>query len=359
MAEKITTILIGILISIGLFLAGYMANQKILAMRQSQTATMQNPLESNSLVKRFNKESPEPARINASALKFPNSIITSGRKNDEIIVYDRKTGKIKIASLNTELTEDKETIQSGAQNIQWSIDRQKILAQYSNDFIFYDFEQKTQQKYGSDIVSPKLNRQGDKIIYMLFDDKDSGSIRISDPLLKISKDVLATRTKTWQISWLNDTLVGLVNRQSYNKLSAFILDVNKKSLKQIIDTQYVTDILWTPDGNGYLYSYYDSASKLRLEFRDFANKSTTFENTTFASRCIWNIDSATFYCLIGEKLNDTSASMLKMHRDNSKDFQTLTKEKIQIPESFMLTIDEQKLITHSSDGAVNIYPTQP
>ncbi len=358
MAEKITTIIVGILISIGLFLAGYMANQKILAIRNG-TATISDALENNSLVKRFNKESPQPKEAITNSPKFPNSLITNGRKNDEVIVYDKKTGKIKTVSLKSRIAEDKATIQPNAQSIQWALDRQRLIAQYSSGFVFYDLEQKVNQKYNEKILNPRLNRQGDKIVYLFFDENDNGSIRVSDPLLKLSKDILATRTKTWQMSWLNENLIGLTNRQSYNKLSSFVLDINKKSLEQIIDAQYVTDILWTPDGSGYLYSYYNQASRLNLDFKDRNNISTTFEKTTFASRCIWSIDSSAFYCLVGENPNDPRPFIIKMNRQDPKAYQTLSKEPVaQIPDSLTLSIDEQSLIMYNPDGTIGVYPTQ-
>ena len=299
MAKKVTIFLIFILAALAMFLAGYLISKKSLTGGQNRQALI-----NNSLVSRF-EESPEkrvpPAGLFALSrdrATFP--VLSADGK--EVLHYNSDNGEIRTVSTKNMAGGSTlaAKIQPGARQISWALNK-TLVATYSNNSIFYDLNSNSSQKFDSKIKSPALSKAGDKLAYNYFDaETGEGNISISDPSAESFKVIMPTRFENWQIGWINNDVLFLIRRPTAGNptFSVFTLDTETKSLRNVLDLKNDLEILWSPDGQKILYSYFDeTGGQSNLYFMFLSDKEEiSFNAAGNASKCVWSIDNKTIYC---------------------------------------------------------------
>ena len=299
MAKKITTFIVFTLVASAVFLAGYLISRKSLSGNQNEQALI-----GESLVSRF-EEVPEKRvppvglfAISRDRAAFP----TLSSNGKEILYYNPDNGEIRSVSTQN-LTGGSSLvvkIQPGAQKISWASNK-TLVATFPNGSIFYDLNSNTSKKLESKIKNPVLSKTGDKIAYNYFDLKTGeGNISIADPLVESYKVILPTRFGNWKIDWISGGALSLLRPSTVENptSSLFTLDIENKSLHNILESKNNLEVIWSPDGKKIVYSYNpDVTQESQLYFMDLANQEETSLNTVLnASKCVWSIDNKTIYC---------------------------------------------------------------
>ncbi len=353
MAKKITIFLIFILAALAMFLAGYLISKKSLTGSQNQQALI-----NDSLVSRF-KESPEkrvpPAGLFALSrdrADFPE-LSADGK---EILYYNSGSGEIRSVSTKNMAGGSAlaAKIQPGARQINWASNK-TLVAVYSNGSVFYDLNSNSSKKLDGKMRNPVLSRAGDKLAYNYFDEETGeGNISIADPLVESFKVIMPTRFENWQIGWVNDGVLSLIRRPSAENptSSLFTLNVEAKSLQNVLDSKTNLEIVWSPNGQEIIYSHSAGpAQEIGLYFMNLADRKEVGLNAAInASRCTWSVDNKTVYCAGKDSFVaiDTSAT-----QPAAEDISTLPKEIMEsaaMASNLLLTSSEDYLVFRNTQN---------
>ncbi len=316
MAKKISIVLIVISMSLIFFLGGYLVNQKISQRHSSSDFALIN----NSLVNRFQSPSdsggpstlPTPPvglfTISDKAYLFIAPSATDG----QVLAYDSATGGLQTIAIDHKgANAPIATIKPKADQVSWAGNGKRVLATYTDTATFYDLEATTSKDYAAAISKPAINKKGDHVAYIYLDAKTGdNSISVADTQLADYKVVLPTRSTNWTLEWLNDTTLGLISTNGYTSTSIYTLDTETRAFTNIIDSQYVFDHLWSPDGNQLIYATYQSGQATpQLNYIDVADHTTrTLSIGSLASHCAWSVDNKHIICV----LQDSNTSKLSI-----------------------------------------------
>jgi hypothetical protein len=299
MAKKITIFLVFTLAALAMFLAGYLISKRSLTGGQNQQALIDN-----SLVSRF-EESPEKrvSPVGLFALSRDRAVFSAlSASGKEIFYYNPESGEVR--SVSTQNMAGGSTlvarIQPGARQISWATNK-TLVATYSSDSIFYDLNSNFSKKLDNKIKNPALSRAGDKLAYNYFDPgTGEGNISIADPAAEAFKTLMPTRLENWRIGWVSNNILSLAARPAPgNSISSlFTLDIETKSLRNVLDFKNNLEVVWSPSGRKIIYSYGNGpAQESSLYFMDLASRKEIELGVSLgASKCAWSIDDKTVYC---------------------------------------------------------------
>ncbi len=315
--NKFIITLIVILGGVLVFFGGYITHDRIGELQNTRSAALiDQPLDTNSLVQRFQESKTQKPTgiflVHNQPFLFP----TTTAQEDHIIGYSPSDTAIKSISINNQ--EDMTTlalIKPDVQSITWAANGKRFLAHYEKETVFYDLNANTSTHYPVSIINPVLDKTGDKVAYIYFNSKDNESyIAIADSKLNNFKTILPTRAQNWEITWLSDTVLCLKNQKSYNRTSLFLLDTTTQELQNIIDDQFISSFLWSPDGMRLVYSYYPpNTQNLTLALFDRTHMTAhTMTLSTHASACGWSIDSQHLDCIVHQDDPTTTQKKLSV-----------------------------------------------
>lgn len=317
MAKTITTILGAVLVALIVFLAAYLYID-----RPGESASQQQALIHDSIADRFDgTTSGSEAQRQTTGLE---TLTTAGgsfpvfiSRSDEVRYYSVVSGELRSKSLKdnaiaTVLT----TIKPNALSISWSKDGSKVVALYAKESVLYDIDKHTQKKYDSAVHNPVLSPYSDEIAYTFFDaKKGTGTISVADPLMAAFKDLMATTTADWKITWISDHTLSLISPPGSSDAHRYIdtLDTNTKWLDGVTDIFGIAETSWSPDGESLLYSYEVN----NKTFLFYANRQTQatgeVQPATRASKCAWSTE-ARVYCAVphngSDEINEFNFSSL-------------------------------------------------
>jgi len=152
--------------------------------------------------------------------------------------------------------------------------------------------------------------QGDRIAYQyIYDQAQISKISISNPDGSDWQHILSTRIKNLIIEWPALNQISLRTRPSglaYG--SVLILNPLTKELKQLLQDVYGLSVLWSPQGDEFLYSKTDNQGKnLKLKIANNQGQITTqLDIVTLTEKCAWSQDSRIIYCAVPKEIPSQS-----------------------------------------------------
>lgn len=296
-----------------MFLAGYLISKNS-AGNQNQQALI-----NNSLVDRFQgvqEKRVPPAGLFALSRDRASFPVLSA-DGSQVLYYNSDNGEIRaiatkdLSSSSTLVAK----IQPSAIHISWAANK-TLIATYLTGSIFYDLNSGSSKKLDQGVRSPVLNRAGDKLAYIYFDDQTGeGNISIADPSGEFYKVIMPTRSANWQIGWVGNNTLSLVRPPIPENptYALLVLDTETKSLSAILDSKNNLEVVWSPDNQKIIYSYStDPGQESKLYFMNLSDREEVgLSAAVNASKCTWSIDNKTVYCATGDSFVtiDTSATV--------------------------------------------------
>lgn len=237
-----------------------------------------------------------------SAEEISSFFIVAG--GGEVRYYVPRSGEIRTVSLTaTRPSKLVATIKPRALSISWSADGGEVIAEYAAERIYTNLKTGQAKTLDTKIISPQFALAGQEVAYLYFDDKaGEGTISIADSNFKGFKNILRTRLKHWEIQWNGKRKLSLIATAAGTNLeSLFVLDTESKGLTQLLTEQDGLDLVWSGDGERYVYSQNngDSTKLFYMNVRD--KKPVSLTIAARASSCAWASDNSSLYCGISEK----------------------------------------------------------
>ncbi|OGN29794.1 MAG: hypothetical protein A3A33_00675 [Candidatus Yanofskybacteria bacterium RIFCSPLOWO2_01_FULL_49_25] len=237
---------------------------------------------------------------------------------DEVRYYNSRTGEVRTRSLvgdkkNSVLA----TIKPNAYGISWSPDGTKLIAQYQAGSVYYNLATGASKKYDATIHNPVFSLTDDTIAYVHFDAKSGdGSVSIADPLMKSFKDILATRSPNWKISWIAPHLLELLsppgNAQTVRTIAT--LDTQTKWLDSIAQAYGPVDTVWSPSLGRLIYSYQAGGKTIVYRVDRATGVGSELKIGIDASKCVWSSETE-LYCGIPQ--NESGDVLSKISLETS------------------------------------------
>lgn len=285
----------------------------------------------NSLINRFTrpvekyKKLSGPVNLSREAALSPK-LSPDGRG---ILYYTPRTGQLNFVSwdpfwgrgISPMLVSE---VRAGLDNIIWSPSAKEIIAQLSDNFIYYNLPGGNSEKLDQNIrtvafvKSASANSIG-KRVYLAFDSTSGeGTIETGDLETKSSNKILNTRNDNWVISAVNDRFLSLVSINSQKSIATlFTAEIDSKNLTKILEAPSDLLVNWSPNGIKLLYSFTPTgANTSTLYVHDTANGMTvSLDKKIPADRCLWETNSPYIYCVDGQKLIKIDASSPKKEEE--------------------------------------------
>lgn len=184
------------------------------------------------------------------------------------------------------------------------------------------------------IYNPVFSRNGQQIAYLFFDPQtESGSISVSSPDGGVFKNIMPTRTSNLRLDWQKESLVSFYGQNAFQQ-ELYTLNIENGQLTKIVPLTEGLDVLWSPDGQRLLFSYYlpeEKSYKLKVKALDDQTE-TDIPVYAAASQCAWRFDSRSFYC--GGVLKGETEQ--RLHLINLKNMEIETVFSPSEPEEFVI-----------------------
>ena len=156
----------------------------------------------------------------------------------------------------------------------------------------------------SEIIWPKtVSPDGKKIVYQ----KNNG-LFTSDLNGKNQRTLMSDlKLKDVIVKWPNTNNIALISKPSGLAAGGlWFLDIRNSNIKKIISNFFGLEVLLSPDGNSFIYSYVDQSGKdLRLAVYDKKGNQRIINNvSTLIDKCVWSKDSINVYCAVPKSWSD-------------------------------------------------------
>lgn len=242
-----------------------------------------------------------------------NKVISARFSGDSILFYDFsgnfwqfKDGDIKPTLI------DQIAAENPAEVI-WSISGQNIvktgLNQSDINYAFSDFGKKIFTNLRASIKSAVFSPDGGKIAYYLSDGLNTNSLYISNPDGKSQKSLIeALKLRDVNLSWPKNNIIGLTSKPSgLITGNLWVLNTTTLGLTKLTGELFGLEVLWSPDGNNFIYSYTDQNGqnpKLAI-YKKGAPKNIN-DISTLVDKCAWKKDSINIYCAVPQSWPDSA-----------------------------------------------------
>lgn len=212
------------------------------------------------------------------------------RRNGKVIESDFEGQNQKIVS---------ETVLSDLQNVLWSPQKNKIISIYKNgDKYFYDYDAKKSIRLHPNIKSVVWSKDNDKIAYQFIDAKRN-SLNISNPDGSDWRPLtFYTENRILRLDWVSNKIYFYPTPSGYISASLSVLDIDKRTSKNIISGANGLIVNWAPTGDKFIFSKTDFQGKrLSLFISDKDGSSVKdFGFSVLAEKCVWSGDSINIFC---------------------------------------------------------------
>src|SRR3990167_425559 len=156
----------------------------------------------------------------------------------------------------------------------------------------------------SAIIWPKIvSPDGKKVVYQ----KNNG-LFTSDLNGKNQRTLMSDlKLKDVIVKWPNTNNIALISKPSGLAAGGlWFLDIRNSNIKKIISNFFGLEVLLSPDGNSFIYSYVDQSGKdLRLAVYDKKGNQRIINNvSTLIDKCVWSKDSINVYCAVPKSWSD-------------------------------------------------------
>lgn len=233
-------------------------------------------------------------------------IVSAHKSGDTILFYDLlgQLWQIKKDSGVAEKTEQQPA--PNASEIVWSKNLKNIvktgLEQSDIQHLFSDFTTKTLSSLKANIKSLAFSPDVKKIAYVVSDNKATNSLFTSDPDGKNQKTLIGNlKLRDVVLEWPKTNQISAVSRPSGTTLgNLWVLNTGTGGISKLIDGLFGLEVLWSPDGESFIYSYTDqNGQNPKLALYNKKGVTKTFGNIqTIVDKCSWLDDSLNIYCAV-------------------------------------------------------------
>lgn len=250
--------LIIILIGLITFLGGYLIAQKNNLPQQANISTLGRFSSSNTKT----QSKVEPKLLRLSTVKAINPYFSEDGK--KILYTERGAGKV------------------------FAVD----FSGQNNSFV----KGEEASTLNSNISGATLSKNGKKMAYLFYDkNTGEGQISLANPDGSVFKNIFPTRAESLKINWISDNLLSFYNPSGEDH-SVFLLNIDNKQLKKILDSYRGLRLSWSPDGTKLFYSYEEEGQTKSALLNLIDQVTLAIDLDTRADKCVWTGNSFYLYC---------------------------------------------------------------
>lgn len=199
-----------------------------------------------------------------------------------------------------------------ASEIIWSKNAKNIVKSGTNQsdasYAVSDPDQKSLFNMKTNVKSAAFSPDGKKIVYQISSNPTSNGLFISDLDGKNQKTLFKDlNLRDIILSWTNANNIAIVSRPSgVTPGSLWFIDIKNSNINKIIDSFFGLEVLFSPDGKNFVYSYTDQNGKNpALAVYENKNNQRILNNVSaITDKCVWANDSTNIYCAIPKSWPD-------------------------------------------------------
>lgn len=155
----------------------------------------------------------------------------------------------------------------------------------------------------TEIIWPKVfSPDGKKIVY-----QKNNSLFTSDPSGKNQKTLVSDlKLKDVILKWPSTNKIALISKSSGSVIGGlWSLDTRSLNINKIIDN-FGLEVLFSPDGNSFIYSYTDQNGKnpILAVYDKKGNQKIINTISTLVDKCVWAKDLINIYCAVPKSWPD-------------------------------------------------------
>lgn len=302
-SKFILVFLIVVLVSLVLFLGGYLISSK------EQIATIGN-------LSGFDQQSQTKEKSDASLHRLSTVKAVSptfSEDGKQIVFFESGSGKI----LTSDFAGQENAVISGKlvsnfSSAHWSRNGYEALivqnVKGTSLYSYFNLKTGRTSALSSKISYPIWSPNGSKIAYLFFDSsKEAGQISISNPDGSLFKNILPTRINQLAIAWPKEDLISFYGRTG-DEQSLFTLGIDGNNLEKVLGPVSKLQTLWAPDSSKLLVSYLKEGEKIISIVTLKDHTETQFNLLTDANKCTWSANAVFVYC--GAKETDDQLESL-------------------------------------------------
>ncbi len=282
------------------------------------------------------------------------------KNGQSLLYYNESTGYLHRINLTTSTSKDEslERLRPYLANLQWSLDRQKILASDGTENILYNLASGESRILPKSIQFSVFSPSGDRVSYIDYDaEQNTANLVVADSNFTSLKALTLLTVGSWSLNWVNQTTLAL-GYNNQNTWGLMLVDANNGGLTRVFVNLPNLQTTWSPNGQSLLYSFSDKNHSPMLAYQNMANIGNDIKLplVTPASNCVWSIDNVTIYCAVSKSTtrgqeDDEFVSLQIGHTLQNLRMNNFSKIKA---ENLLLSADEKYLFfRNTSDG--NLY----
>lgn len=242
-----------------------------------------------------------------------NRVVSAHFSDDSILFYDFSGNLWQFKNGDSKPTLiDQMAIENPAETI-WSVSGKNIVKSGLNQsdikYIFSDFSKKILTNLKANIKSAVFSPDGGKIAYYLSDGLNTNSLYTSNPDGKSQKSLIgALKLRDLNLLWPKNNIISLTSKPSgLTTGNLWVLNTANLGLTRLIDELFGLEVLWSPDGNNFIYSYTgQTGQNPKLATYKKGNFKNINNISTLVDKCVWLKDSMNIYCAVPQSWPDST-----------------------------------------------------
>lgn len=224
-----------------------------------------------------------------------------GISSDEIRYFEEGTGKAFSVNVRTQKTTSVSSEKIlGFQGALWIPQAQQSLYSVQTpkgtQWYHRNYTRPTAERMSSEFTGATASPNGKSIAY--FTPSDDGSVlRIADSSGENGATILATRTESAVVQWIDDSTLALLTQRPDRPGRDLSLVDQRGKITTILTNRENLETTWSPDGTQALISYFTPETGISLwHYRISSGESTPLAIETSAAKCAWATDSMSITC---------------------------------------------------------------
>lgn len=195
----------------------------------------------------------------------------------------------------------------------WSANNKNIVklgtGQTDSSYVLSDPDKKSLFNLNAGAKSAVFSPDGKKFIYQVVPDSKTDNLIVGDSSGKNQKTLMSNLSlRDIILIWPSADNIALVSKPSGAVAgNLWFLDIRNLSISKIIDSFFGLEVLFSPDGKSFIYSYTNqNGLNLNLGIYKNGNQKIINKVSTLVDKCAWTKDSISIYCAVPKSWSDSA-----------------------------------------------------